>query len=93
MTESPESQRAAFTVAAAIARSKQPTIVLPPIMAEQVGRPLTLQDDPGTDHRFLRAAPRLRSFVVPLLVFGVTALLAAAGISKLKFVKQPKPPL
>jgi hypothetical protein len=92
MTESSESQRAAFTVAAAIARSKQPTIVLPPSMAEQVGRPLTLQDDPGTDHRFLRAAPRLRSFVVPILVFGFTALLAAIGISKLKSVEQPKPP-
>jgi hypothetical protein len=93
MTESPEPQRAAFTVATAIARSKQQTIVLPPSMAERAGQPLTLQDDPGTDRRFLRAGPRLRLFVLPLLVFGVTALLAAIGINKLKSVEQPKPPV
>jgi hypothetical protein len=92
MTESYESQRAALTVATAIARSRQPTIVLPPSMAEQVGGPLTLQDDAGTDQSLLRAPPRLRSLAVPILVFGVTALLVAIGINKLKSVEQPKPP-
>jgi hypothetical protein len=93
MTESYESQRAALTVATAIARSKQPTVALPLRIAEGVGGPLTLQkDDSGIDQRFSRAAPRLRSFVVPILVFGFTSMLAAIGINKLK-PEQPKPPV
>jgi hypothetical protein len=93
MTESPESQRAAFTVATAIARSKQQTIVLPPSMTEQAGQPLRLQDDPGTDHCYSQSSLRLRSVVVPLLVFGLTTLLAAIGINRLKSAEQPKPPV
>ena len=91
MTESYESQRAALTVATAIARSRQPTIVLPPSIAEQVAGPLTLQDDAETDQRYLRGPPRLHSLAVPILVFGVTALLVAIGINKLKSVEQPPP--
>jgi hypothetical protein len=32
-----------------------------------------------------------RSFVVPVMVFGITALLAAIGISRLGPIEQPKP--
>jgi hypothetical protein len=44
-----------------------------------------------TDPAKLLRRPRRRSFVVPVIVFGFTALLATIGINRLGPVEQPAP--
>jgi hypothetical protein len=69
----PSETRAAFTFAKAMAKSASPpTIALPP----------GPEDDLAAAVEDL-TVPRRRSFIIPVIVFGFTALLTAVGIYRL----------
>jgi hypothetical protein len=79
MTE-PSEERAAFTIAKAMAQSTA-TVSLPTNEAEPL---------PPATTKPLRP-PRRRSFVMPVMAVGFTALFSAIGINRLEPVEQPKP--
>jgi hypothetical protein len=69
----PSETRAAFTFAKAMAKSASPpTIALSPGPEDDLVAPV---ED--------LTAPRRRSFIIPVIVFGFTALLTAVGIYRL----------
>jgi len=79
-TERSEEQHAAYgAIAQALAQSTR-SVALPPKAPERLSSPAA---------KLLRPS-RLHLFGVPVMVFGIAALLAAYGINGIKPVEQPK---